>query len=105
KREALFRAWNRVTDIVLTEPERAWELLELLVEQAPTDAALGYVAAGPLEDFLVHHGRRFLGELEKRASRSAKFRLALGGVWSQGRMAPDVMDAIGRVVGRKLKTQ
>jgi hypothetical protein len=47
-----FWAWQKVDEIVRGgDLDRAWEITLLLLRAAP-DAALGYVAAGPLEDFV-----------------------------------------------------
>ena len=64
-----------------TELEAAWPMLLVLIERAPDDAALAYVAAGPLEDFVRTHHDGFGTRILDEARRNARFRLALRGVW------------------------
>lgn len=45
-------AWDEVDDLVRRDPDRGWEITRLLVNKANSDEALGFVAAGPLEDLL-----------------------------------------------------
>lgn len=41
-----FWAWEEVDDLVRSQPEIGWTVVLALVEQAPTPAALAFVAAG-----------------------------------------------------------
>jgi hypothetical protein len=70
-----------VHDLVRDEPEEAWKVLLALIEHAPDDAALAYVAAGPLEELLVAYGTRVIERVETMARRDRRFRDALEGVW------------------------
>lgn len=62
-------------------PEEAWPVILALVERAPNHAALGFVAAGELEDLVRLHGERFGERLVERARSDNRFREALRGVW------------------------
>jgi hypothetical protein len=55
----------------------------LLSKQSMTKKSFISLAAGPLEDFLVIHGERYISDLRKRALQHGKVRLALGGVWQR----------------------
>ena len=58
-----------------------WDVTRLLVRSAADDAELAYVAAGPLEDLLVHHGPGFIDAIEEDSRKHDRMRLALSGVW------------------------
>lgn len=47
--DALFWAWEGIQDYVSEDPSKAWELTLQLIAAA-SDSALGYFAAGPLQD-------------------------------------------------------
>ncbi len=63
------------------ELEAAWAILLVLIDRAPDAGAMGFVAAGPLEDIVRSHndvlGDRILAE----ARRSPQLRQALTGIW------------------------
>ena len=50
--------------------EEAWPLVLALIERAPDEAALAFVAAGPLEDLVRDHARRFADRLVEHARRT-----------------------------------
>jgi hypothetical protein len=85
-----FWAVEAMWDLVARDPEGAWSILLELIGRADGDRALAYIAAGPLENFLVAHGERFLPLVEAEAGRNAKFRRALVGVWGENRMSEDL---------------
>jgi hypothetical protein len=74
-------------------PELAWQLIAEMIERAPSDASLGFLAASPLEDLLSEHGPAFIACVEQRAAESPKFRRALGKVWRLG-MTDDVWQRV-----------
>jgi len=55
----------------------AWEIVTELIEVAPSDDALGFFAAGPLEDLLSQHGPHLISRVEERARHSPKFLRAI----------------------------
>lgn len=63
----------------------------------PRDAA--YVAAGLLENAVVKHGAALVGDIEKLAGRSAKFKYALSGIWGRANTDPDVWARVCAAVG------
>jgi hypothetical protein len=76
-----FAAWEKVEELVHTDPEVGWSIVLRLVEESPDDLVLSNVAAGPLEDLLVKHGDAILDRVEEQARRDPKFRRCLTGVW------------------------
>ncbi|HET7486881.1 MAG TPA: hypothetical protein VFJ85_03070 [Acidimicrobiales bacterium] len=60
-------AWTDAADLVRADPEQGWALIVELVERIPA-AAIGYFAAGPLEDFIDFHPAFAAEHLEARIS-------------------------------------
>ena len=79
--EATFWAWDRLADLVQTEPEEAWKVIEAIRQATGSDYILECLAAGPLEDLLAEHGDQFIDRVETLARRDQQFRKLLGGVW------------------------
>jgi hypothetical protein len=76
-----FWAWQRVDEIVRGgDLDRAWEITLLLLTKAPDDV-LGYIAAGPLEDFVDGYGDRGLDRAEQACDGDSRLQYALSGVW------------------------
>jgi uncharacterized protein DUF6869 len=74
---------GEVFDRLLDDPpdlSSAWAIILSLIDHAPDDAALAFIAAGPLEDLIHRHGQSLGEELVSQARRDARFRQALGGV-------------------------
>jgi hypothetical protein len=97
--EATFWAWERVKDLIRMDPELAWGVITLLVEQSPSDQVLGAVGAGPLEDFLSAYGERMIDRVEERARSDERFRRCLASVW-QSEMSDAIWRRIQNAVGR-----
>ena len=78
------RSWQ-LDDMILSgneaDQEAAWPILLALIDRAPDDPSLAFVAAGPLEDIIRKRHDRFGERILGEARRSYRFRLALGGVW------------------------
>lgn len=100
KRSDLSWAWDEVTDRALGAPEEGWPFVLELIHAAPDEAALSYVAAGPLEDFLCKHGELFLGRLAIAAQNDPRVKKAFQGVWGKNRMKEEVWSEIQRLCGR-----
>lgn len=76
-----FWAWEEVHDIVRGgDLELAWEVTLLLLRKA-SDSALGYIAAGPLEDLIDGYGDKALDLVEHACDRDKRLQFALSGVW------------------------
>lgn len=74
-------AWEWVHDLVGRDPDEGWALILALVDKAPSDAALAYVAAGPLEDLLKKHGQVVIDRVDAESRKSNRLQLALSGAW------------------------
>ena len=68
-------------EVVLRDEEFARDLIRALAERAPTDADMGYLGAGPIEDFATNEDR--LRWIEAEAARSRNFRTALANVYAR----------------------
>lgn len=71
-------ASDRMQSFLEALPELAWSLTAEMIDRASSEAALEFLAAGPLEDLLSKDGPDFIDRVESRAHDSAKFRRALG---------------------------
>jgi hypothetical protein len=71
-------ASDRMYSLLEALPELAWELLLEMIERAPSDRSLSFLAASPLEDLLSKDGPSFISRVEQRAAESATFRRSLG---------------------------
>jgi len=80
-RDEDFWAWEEVNEIVRSgDLELAWQITLLLLRKA-ADNALGYVAAGPLEDLIDGYGDQALDLVEQSCDRDMRLQFALSGVW------------------------
>lgn len=92
--DSWFWAWEAVNDYLSSDPDHAWRLTLQLIASAPTEEALAYVAAGPLEDILYARGERYIAEVERRAVQDPKFRRALRSVCNESTSPGDVHDRV-----------
>jgi len=90
-------ASEALNELVREDPDKAWAVVELLVERADSDELLGSIAAGPLEDLLRKHGAMLVSRVEEKARRDLRFKRCLGGVWLDPR---DLSDEIIRRLHR-----
>jgi len=97
--DSLFWAWERVQEFVRTEPIKAWQLTIQLIAAAPDESALGFIAAGPLEDLLYARGEQFIDEVERLASSDPKFLSAIRLIAGPFTKASDVSDRIVKAAG------
>lgn len=82
-------------------PEHLLPLVLAAMDACETLADAAYVAAGITENMVVKHGPRFISDIERLASKSAKFRYVLSGIWSQGgSVDKGVWERIGLAVAR-----
>jgi len=90
RRNEDFWAWEEVQRRVRVDLAHAWAVTQLLVEKADSNTALGYVAAGPLEDFVDSYGDAALDVIEAACETDQKMQLALSGIWLE-RESPVLM--------------
>ena len=72
------------------------------IADAAPEEALGWVGAGPLEDFISDDPDR-LAWIEVQAKRSERFRQALGNVWIESRVTKATFLRVQRAAGVKLR--
>lgn len=84
-------AWEKLTDLIETEPVEAWAIVRLMVAHAPDSGALAAVAAGPVEDLLSHD--EMLEAMRAEAVENRRFRICLGGAYG----LPDELQAHAEV--------
>lgn len=94
------RVYTEVQEAVCTvAPDRLWELILAVLEQAP-DETLDVYAAGLLEDAVRVRGAELVGAIEAEAARDERFRWALGLIWlSKKEMSAEIVDRIVRASG------
>jgi hypothetical protein len=92
-----FWAWEEVTELVGTDPERAWRLTLEMVRQSRDDLALAAVAAGPLEDLLAWFGTQFVERVENLAATEPRFQQALKMIYAS-RLQQDVRGRVERAI-------
>jgi hypothetical protein len=78
----LFWAWKEVHDIVLEDPEKGWQLIQELLQAAPSIDCLSYVATGPLESLLNSNGKDFIGRIKAQSKEDKRLLYALSGVYT-----------------------
>jgi hypothetical protein len=101
EREALQWSSEEVFEVVTgADPKRGWDLILNLVEEAPTDDALGSIGAGPIENFLGLNGEAWIVAIEAKAASDPKFCYALSHAW-QGRTPDPVWDRIRHVTAER----
>lgn len=93
-----FRAFERLQELVRGEPEFAWPVIREICQIDASDAILANLAAGPVEDLLVHHGGEFIQRIELLAENDPVFRKMLGAVWKSN-IADDVWGRLKAVAG------
>ncbi len=80
-------------------PEHILALAIAAIDACETLPDAAVVAAGIVENMIVRHGPRVIGDVERLASKSAKFRYVLSGIWSQNdSVDPDVWLRLAKAV-------
>lgn len=100
RHKQLFWSFDRLDDLIRTQPAKAWPVILDILRADPSDKILQNLAAGPLEDLLVRHGSSFIDDVEAEAGRDPMFRKLLGGVWKRD-IVDDVWDRVVRCADRK----
>jgi hypothetical protein len=92
-------AEEELSRLVHAEPNTALEIIRAVISEAPNDAVLAFVAAGPLEDLLSYHGEVVIELVERFAAIDEWFRRALSGVWGENSMSPGVQARVAAAIG------
>lgn len=98
QREEDWWAWEEVNDLAHDAPEVGWELVLRLIDAAPDEHLLFFVAAGPLEDLVCLHGPALIDEMEVAMRQRPRVREAMSGV-NLSSADPDVRARIERLLG------
>jgi len=88
-----------VHSIVHEDPEHGWEIvLELIRIAGEDDDAIGFVAAGPLEELVKGRAETFIDRFEAAAARDPGFLRCMRGVWSREEYhSPEVAGRLRRL--------
>lgn len=79
---SLFWAWKEVHDVILEDPEKGWQLIQELLQAAPSADCISYVATGPLEGLLNNNGKDFIARIKAQAKTNKRLLYALSGVYT-----------------------
>jgi len=85
-----FWAWQEVQRMIKTDLTQGWSIVQLLLEKADSQEMLGYIAAGPLEDFVDIYGDAALDRIENASGTDERMQFALSGIWLE-RESPVLM--------------
>jgi len=93
----VFWAWEEIHEHVSDHPESAVDVLVIVAEAAPDDAALAYLGAGPVEA-LLHPSvsTTVVDQVEHAAVHSETFRKALRCAWFDDHVPSDVATRLRR---------
>jgi len=91
------RASQILNHLIDTKPDEAWERILALISEAKPES-LCYVAAGPLEDLLSHHGPTMIERIEALAASDPRFLSCLVGVWGHTRFEPAIYAQVQRLI-------
>jgi len=94
-------AFDKVYDITHGDPEKAWQIILELFQQAKDDKSLAYVAAGPLEDTISNFPDIIIDRVINLAKKDARFRKCLKGVWGRNSMPAEIRKQIDDVVANE----
>lgn len=72
-----FDVVEEVDELARADPMTAWKVVRALVDAAPSDDALSYIAAGPLEILLRMHGETVVSRIRHDAERNERVAEAL----------------------------
>ena len=95
-----FWAWEELDRLCSIDPDAALATILQILATDQSDVVSENLAAGPLEDLLVRHGKEFIDRIELEATKNPAFKLLLGGVWENA-MDPTVWARVQRAAGQK----
>lgn len=95
--DEFYWAWEQIdARICDLAPADAIALLILLADAAPSDPALVYLGAGPIEDLLVTRAAEVVDAIDDAARANAKFRDALTAAWYDEHVPPEIAHRLRR---------
>lgn len=85
---------EQLDELIWEDAEAAWHLILALVDRAPSDEALSFVAASPIEDLIRRRGAEWAHRIAAEAESNTRFREALNYVWGWDGFADQVTAAV-----------
>ncbi len=98
EKDRCFWAIDCMDRFVGERPGLGFRLIVFTLTYLEDPAEIGVLAAGPLENLVCFHGERMIGEIEREAASSAKFRLLLSGVRAEHFVKPEIWRRIRSAV-------
>jgi len=95
--EEEFWSFERLDDLCRNNPDDAWRVIVEIYEKCPGDKIQSCLAAGPLEDLLVKHGRLVLTWIDRYCEIESGFVGILKMVW-QNSMPDDLWGEFQRLI-------
>ena len=97
--DANFWTYMALDELRDDDLERYWKIINEIKHAVDSDFMLSNLAAGPVEDLLVHSGSVFIERIEARAKDDARFKVMLGFVWKND-MPDDIWAAVQRAASK-----
>lgn len=91
--DELFKAVTKLERMVESDEERAWRVILTILKTDNCDAIISNLAAGPVEDILVHHGDTLIDKVEVKTEKDPDFKKVIMEVW-QNEMPSDIWDRV-----------
>jgi hypothetical protein len=92
--EEYFWAYQEVCSLVYDDPPKAWEFIQQACCREMSEKQEMRFACGPLEDFVHHHAKQYIDEIESFATNNTKLAELLGGVWYRDTVPPEIWKRI-----------
>jgi hypothetical protein len=92
-------AYETLSTACADDPERAWRLIQKILQATESSMIIECLGAGPLEDLLAKHGASVIQRMESLAQTDAKFRTCLSHTW-QNAMSQEVWVRVCRATDR-----
>jgi hypothetical protein len=81
RKDELFWSFEKLFQASQSNPDLCWKLILAVLQADQSDCVLAQLAAGPVEELLIHHGAEMIDRVEERARVDSVFRSMLGGIW------------------------
>lgn len=82
ERDVYFSSTLALDKFCRNDFEHAWSLIiEIYEKYKDVEIVMDNLAAGPIEDLLLHHGEKALSKIKKYIEEAADFKMVLLGVW------------------------
>lgn len=86
-------AWDRVSELIDADPDRAWRIVLAAIERGPVEIA-HFIGASQLQDLIADLGESLVDRIENAARRQRKMAIALGAVDLGPWTPPRVVDRL-----------